>query len=55
LYDFDNIHSVVIYNNLGGLYMSLNDFKKAKEMCLKSLSIKQKLQSEDNLDVAGIY
>ncbi|CDW91331.1 protein kinase domain containing protein [Stylonychia lemnae] len=55
LYEADNIHCVVIFNNLGGLYLHLNDQAKAEEMCLRSLAIKRKLQVEDNLDVAYIY
>ena len=57
LYGADNIHSVVIYNNLGGLYEQMGDLNKAEEMCLKSLKVKLALNGgqQDNADIARIY
>ena len=46
---------VTSYNNVGGAYGELGEYKKALEYLLKALAIREKVLTENHPDIATSY
>ena len=55
LFGPENLHCIVVYNNLAGMYLQSNETEQAQDLLNISLKISLKYNGVEHLDTAGIY
>lgn len=51
----DCYETLMIHNNIAGMYLSHQEFQKAEESCLKALDILNKSKGKEGLEAATVF